>query len=65
MPETRRVNMNLSESAYATLRELAERSGKTMSAVLRDGLVLEKWIESADRTWIEWPDGTSTEIVAR
>jgi hypothetical protein len=40
---TRRLNVVFSESAYNTIKDLADQSGKTISDVVRDALALQKW----------------------
>jgi len=39
----RRLNVVFSESAYNTLKDLANQSGKTISEVVRDAIALQKW----------------------
>lgn len=63
-----RVNVNFSESAFADLKRLAEERGQTMSEVLRDAIVLEKWFMEAhdrgERVCLE-RDGHVHEVVLR
>ena len=40
---THRVNVNFSDDAYETLREIARSRNKTISEVLRDAIALERW----------------------
>jgi hypothetical protein len=40
---TRRLNVVFSESAYNTIKDLADQSGKTISDVVRDAIALQKW----------------------
>ena len=46
----KRININLSDEAYADLEKLAKRKGKTMSEILREALSLEKWFEETGPT---------------
>jgi hypothetical protein len=43
-----RVNVNFSDDAWRTLKDLARRKGKTISEVIRDAIALEMW---AQNTW--------------
>ncbi len=66
---SRKVNVNFSPSAYATLEKLAETKGKTMSEVLRDAIALEKWFadttKEGGRILVERPDGKFRELIPR
>jgi pyruvate/2-oxoglutarate dehydrogenase complex dihydrolipoamide acyltransferase (E2) component len=42
-PSSRRLNVVFSDSAYNTLKHLADDSGKTISDVVRDAIALQKW----------------------
>lgn len=46
MAETHRVNVNFSEQAYQSLEDLARKTGKSMSDVLRDAIALKVWFEN-------------------
>lgn len=35
--------MNFSDEAYASLKQLSQRSGKTIADTLRDAVALEMW----------------------
>lgn len=68
MATVHRVNVNFSESAYATLEQLAERRGKSMSEILRDAISLEKWFDDTYREggrFLVEQDGETKEIVPR
>jgi len=41
-PKTRRVNLNLAAQSYADLDSLANKTGRTMTDVVRFGLALVK-----------------------
>jgi len=41
-----RININLSDEAYASLQKLALLKDKNMSETLRDALALEKWFQN-------------------
>jgi hypothetical protein len=64
----RRVNVNFSEQAYQTLEDLARRSGKSMSEVLREAIALKAWFdkERADgnRVLVERPNGQVREVIS-
>lgn len=63
-----RINVNFSDSAYQALTEIAEATGKSMSAVLRDAIALEKWFHDltnrGGRVLVE-ENGRTKEIVPR
>jgi pyruvate/2-oxoglutarate dehydrogenase complex dihydrolipoamide acyltransferase (E2) component len=46
---TRRLNVVFSESAYNTLKDLADESGKTISDVVRDAIALQRWFNGVRR----------------
>ena len=64
-----RVSVNFSDSALSTLEQLAQEKGKSMSDVLRDAIVLEKYVTEAtkegSKIFIERPDGKIRELIAR
>lgn len=64
---THRVNVNFSEDAYETLKEIARSRGKTISEVLRDAIALERWYEDTKREGgrvvVELQDGRAREVV--
>ena len=43
----KRFTVTFSDEVYGTLTEMAEASGKSMAVVLRDAIILEKWIQDA------------------
>jgi hypothetical protein len=45
----RRLNVVFSDSAYNTLRDLADRNDKTISDVVRDAIALQKWFNDTRR----------------
>lgn len=45
----RRVNVNFSEEAYATLEQMAERRGIGVSDLVREAINLEKWMDNMQR----------------
>ena len=45
MSNTRKVSMNLSNEAIATLKELADKRGVTMTEVLRHAIGTEKFLD--------------------
>lgn len=61
-----RFNVNFSPSAYQILQELADKSGTSMSEVLRQAIALKKWWEEVhkegSRILIE-RDGDIREVV--
>lgn len=64
-----RVNVNFSEEAWRTLRDLAERKNKTISDVIRDAIALEVWFHEATtdggRVLVERDSGRVREVVRR
>lgn len=64
---THRVNVNFSDDAYETLKEIARSRDKTISEVLRDAIALERWYEDTKqegaRVLVEREDGQLREIV--
>lgn len=64
----RRVNVNFSEQAYETLEELAARSGKSMSDVLREAIALKAWFDreraAGNRILVERPGGQLREVIS-
>ena len=69
MSTVHRVQVNFSEGAYATLSELAESRGKSMSEILREAIALEKWFQdtwaSGDKILVENRRGVVRELVPR
>ncbi len=67
-PRVRRVNVNFSDQAYETLEELARRSGKSMSDVLREAIALKAWFDreraEGGRILVERPNGQVREIIS-
>jgi hypothetical protein len=65
---TRRVNVNFSDQAYRTLEELAARSGKSMSEVLREAIALKAWFDreraNGNRILVERPHGQVREVIS-
>jgi predicted transcriptional regulator len=65
--KTHRVNVNFSDDAYNTLKEIAHSRDKTISEVLRDAIALEQWYESTKqeggRVIVELEDGRVREVV--
>jgi predicted transcriptional regulator len=65
--KTHRVNVNFSDDAYKTLKEIASSRDKTISEVLRDAIALEQWYESTKqeggRVIVELEDGRVREVV--
>ena len=65
--KTHRVNVNFSDDAYNTLKEIASSRDKTISEVLRDAIALERWYESTKqeggRVIVELEDGRVREVV--
>lgn len=64
---THRVNVNFSDDAYETLKEIARSRDKTISEVLRDAIALERWYENTKqeggRVIVELQDGRVREVV--
>lgn len=64
----RRVNVNFSEEAYATLEAIATRRGCTVSDLVREAINMEKWLEDmhqqGSRLLVE-RDGQLRELVWR
>ena len=64
----RRVNVNFSEQAYETLEDLAARSGKSMSDVLREAIALKAWFDreraAGNRILVERPGGQVREVIS-
>ncbi len=64
---THRVNVNFSDDAYETLKEIARNRNKTISEVLRDAIALEQWYEETKREGgrviVELQDGREREVV--
>ncbi len=64
---THRVNVNFSDDAYETLKEIARSRDKTISEVLRDAIALEQWYQDTKREGgrviVELQDGRSREVV--
>ena len=65
--KTHRVNVNFSDDAYKTLKEIASSRDKTISEVLRDAIALERWYEETKREGgrviVERRDGREREVV--
>lgn len=63
-----RINVNLSDEARQIIRDLGERSGRTISEVLRDSFALLMWFDreqrSGSRILVE-RDGRVREVVFR
>jgi Arc/MetJ-type ribon-helix-helix transcriptional regulator len=63
-----RVNVNFSEQAYQTLQDLASRSGKSMSEVLREAIALKAWFDreraEGSRILVERPNGQVREVIS-
>jgi Arc/MetJ-type ribon-helix-helix transcriptional regulator len=63
-----RVNVNFSEQAYQTLQDLANRSGKSMSDVLREAIALKAWFDKeraeGSRILVERPNGQVREVIS-
>lgn len=63
----RRINVELSDDAYGTLRSLAKTRGKSISDVLRGAVALEAtWREveaEGGRIVVEKPGGEKREIL--
>jgi metal-responsive CopG/Arc/MetJ family transcriptional regulator len=63
-----RVNVNFSAQAYRTLQHLSERSGNSMSEVLRQAIALEVWVEQerakGSRILVESPGGSIRELLS-
>ena len=66
--EMKRVNVNFSADAYGELIALAKQQNKSVSALLRDAIALEKWFaktrEEGGRVLVE-RDGEIREIITR
>lgn len=64
---THRVNVNVSDDTYKTLKEIARSKDKTISEVLRDAIALEQWYEDTKREGgrliVELQDGRVREVV--
>lgn len=64
---TREVRVNFSDDAYKLLEAIAERTGKSVSEILRDALALEKLYDETvlenGRVLIERKDGSLREVV--
>lgn len=67
MTAGRRINVNFTDEAYETLKELAKLRDKTFSDVIRDAVWLEalftRATQEGERFLIERPDGGIREIV--
>ncbi len=63
-----RINVTLTGAAFEMLEELSARTGKSMSEVIRDALVLERWAQDAIRdgaSVLVVKDGETREMVLR
>ena len=47
---TRRVHVNFSDQAWATLEDLSGQTGESMSEVLRQALTLYRWFRETRAT---------------
>jgi hypothetical protein len=67
-PPIRRVNVNFSEQAYQTLEDLARRSGKSMSEILREAIALKAWFDTeraaGNRVLVERKGGDIREVIS-
>lgn len=60
--------VNFTAQAYRTLEEISERSGKSMSEVLREAISLRAWFDeeraNGNRILIEYPSGRVREVTS-
>ncbi|WP_270886541.1 ribbon-helix-helix domain-containing protein [Pedococcus sp. 5OH_020] len=65
----KRINVKFSEEVYEELSRIAKEQGKTVSAVLRDAVTLEKYVadtrRDGGRLLVEKADGETRELLVR